>query len=106
MLDYAPHLQEPGYNVIASMPGKVIRNLPFKYDELGHERLELLNKTDRRWLVESWGEPHRHATLNELHQSVWNHYEYKLIHERSTDRVNIMSGLGSESRKRPWWKWW
>jgi hypothetical protein len=83
MLDYAPKLNEPGFNVIESIPGKRIKSLPFSYNELGYKKLELLNKTDCKWLVELWGEPQSHSTLNDLHADVWDEYERKLIRKRN-----------------------
>ena len=80
---YSARLREPGFNVIESMPGAVIRNLPFDYDRLGHEQLALLNATDRKWIIERWGEPKAHSTLHELHRTVWVEYEEKLLRERS-----------------------
>lgn len=75
---YSEVLQQPGYNVVESIPGKVLKSLPFTYDELGYEKLEILNKTDVKWLKEAWGEPVSHNTLNDLHKDVWKDYELKL----------------------------
>ena len=84
---YAEKLKEPGYNVIESMPGTVIRNLPFEYRILGYRNLELLNTTDRKWIVEVWGDPERHSTLHEIHRSVWDAYEEKLIKLRREQSI-------------------
>lgn len=87
-IPYSARLQEPGFNVIESMPGTVIRNLPFEYRVLGYQKLELLTATDRKWVVETWGEPEQHSTLHELHLSTWKAYEDKLLksrRERSVD---------------------
>ena len=45
-IPYSSVLQEPGYNVIESIPGGKLKNLSFTYYELGYEKLELFNKTD------------------------------------------------------------
>lgn len=79
---YSVKLREPGFNVIESIPGTVIRNLSFEYDVLGYQKLELLTATDRKWIVEAWGEPSQHSTLHELHLSVWESYEDKLLKSR------------------------
>lgn len=81
-IPYSEKLQEPGFNVIESIPGMVIRNLPFEYRVLGYKKLELLNATDKKWIIEVWGEPERHSTLHELHRSVWDTYEDKLFISR------------------------
>lgn len=77
-IPYSSVLEEPGYNVIESIPGRTISTLSFEYHVLGYEKLELLNKTDAKWLVEAWGAPITHFTLHELHLDIWNHYEDKL----------------------------
>jgi hypothetical protein len=104
MLAYAPKLKEPGFNVIESMPGKLLKSLPFTYRELGYKKLELLNKTDCKWLVEAWGEAQIHSTLNKLHKNVWDEYESKLIEKRQRDNDKFVSELrvllhGDESLK-------
>lgn len=37
-IPYSKYLQQPGYNVIESMPGNVIKTLLFSYFELGYEK--------------------------------------------------------------------
>ncbi len=85
LLDYAPKLKMPGFNVVASMPGKLLKSLPFTYSKIGYKKLELLNKTDCKWLVETWGEAQVHSTLNKLHRIVWDEYESKAINEQQRD---------------------
>lgn len=75
---YSESLQQPGFNVLESVPGKTVQALPFSYEELGYRELGLLNKTDTGWLVEAWGEPAAHSTLHQLHVGVWQNYEIKL----------------------------
>jgi hypothetical protein len=83
---YSERLREPGYNVIESIPGSVINNLQFSYSKLGYEELELLNKTDVKWLTENWGEPASHTTLHRLHKKVWREYEDKLVKKRNEEK--------------------
>lgn len=78
---YSEKLREPGFNITESVPGAVLQNLPFEYRFLGYEYLAL-NATDKKWIVETWGEPERHSTLRELHRSVWDSYEDKLLKSR------------------------
>ncbi len=84
---YSAKLREPGYNVIESMPGAIIRNLPFEYRVLGYKQLEVLNATDKKWIVETWGEPEGHSTLHELHRNVWETYEDKLLKTRRSQSI-------------------
>lgn len=93
MLDYAPRLQEPGFNVVEATPGHLVWSLPYTYSELGYRNLSLLNKTDVKWLIEAWGEPHSHTILHAIHRSVWDEYETKLM-QRRRRRLNKMGPLG------------
>ncbi|MFK4705882.1 hypothetical protein ABIC83_002721 [Roseateles asaccharophilus] len=72
---YSEVLRQPGFNVLQSIPGDVIKGLPFTYAQLGYEHLGLLTKTDIKWLVGAWGEPLEHSTLNRLHNSTWRSFE-------------------------------
>ncbi len=78
---YSEKLREPGFNVIESIPGAVLRNLEFEYRVLGYEKLKL-NATEKKWIIEIWGEPEHHSTLHELHRAVWDSYEDKLSKSR------------------------
>lgn len=85
-IPYSVKLKEPGFNVIELIPGKVIHNLSFEYRILGYEKLELLKTTDKKWIMEIWGEPEQHSTLYELHRSIWDMYEDKLLSIRSIQK--------------------
>ncbi len=104
MLEYAPRLQQPGFNVFESIPAECIQALPFSYQEIGYAKLALLNKTDCKWLTEVWGEPQTHTTLHALHKSVWDEYETRLIEKRSEDTregwSKILQHLPEEKRQR------
>jgi hypothetical protein len=63
-LPYAPRLQQPGYNVLARVPFAEFESMSLTWGTLGDQMLDLLNKTDRRWMREAWGEPQTHTTLN------------------------------------------
>lgn len=119
MLDYATRLEQPGHNVMQSIPGKVVVSLPFTYEHLGYRELRLLNKTDAKWMIESWGEPKSHTTLNALHRATWEHYEETMIQKKLEDDRQFrrdISLLLAENRKhsspaipepkRKWWHFW
>lgn len=98
---YSEVLEAPGYNVIESIPGQKLKGLPFSYKSLGYEKLELLNKTDINWLVESWGEPERHTTLHEIHNDVWVEYELKLKSKRrlrDQEFINTIADFANAQR--------
>lgn len=41
------------------------------YNDLGYEHLNLLTKTDIKWMTQVWGEPSQHARMCELHPQMW-----------------------------------
>lgn len=94
-IPYSEILKEPGYNVIEAIPGKILKGLPFTYNELGYKELKLLNATDIKWLIETWGDPRQHTTLHQLHKSVWDEYENMLISKRSNRRAAFNEELKS-----------
>lgn len=91
-LPYSKFLSQPGFNVLESVPGNVIKSLPFSYQELGYNQLSLLNKTDIKWCVARWGEPYRHTTLNEMHNAVWKKYERDLPEKQRMNITRALSG--------------
>lgn len=74
---YSFNLQTRGMNVSEIIPGEKIKSLEFSYYQLGYKKLELLKTTDVKWLVECWGEPQRHSTLNNEYKELWLEYEAK-----------------------------
>lgn len=108
MLDRAPILGEPGFNVMESIPGSVIRGLEFSFAELGYECLRVLNKTDKKWLIAAFGTPRTHRTLNDIHSATWNRYEMALVEIRRQENENIF-GKPRVMKQKPtrlWWKFW
>lgn len=81
-LPYSELLDQPGFNVLESVPGEVIKSLAFSYQDLGYFKLSLLNKSDIKWCVACLGEPNQHTTLNVLHSAVWRKYERELAEKR------------------------
>lgn len=95
MLPYSPRLQQPGFNIMESIPGDRIKGLQFEYRTLGYKRLELLGVTDHKWIVEAWGEPEAHSSLNELQQSLWQEYEDRLIEKDGKRRSEFEADIRS-----------
>jgi hypothetical protein len=95
-IPYSTVLREPGYNVIESIPADRLMNVPFTYTELGFEKLELLNKTDIKWLTEAWGVPSRHTTLHDMHMDMWREYEAKLKKKRDEERADDHANFTKE----------
>ncbi|MBC7698633.1 MAG: hypothetical protein H7Z70_09740 [Bacteroidia bacterium] len=86
---YSETLCEPGYNIIESIPGDVVKNLPFTYHQIGYNKLSLLNLTDITWIIELWGEPESHSTLNVFHNKTWHEYELKLLNHRKAQKHGL-----------------
>jgi len=78
-----------------AIPGDRIRSMTFEYRTLGYERLELLNATDRKWLVEIWGEPDAHSTLNVLNRNLWRELEDRLMRKRQEREERIILAIKS-----------
>ncbi len=95
MLDYAPRLREPGFNVIEAIPGQRLRSLHYTYSQLGYRDLLLLNKTDVEWLTAAWGEPASHSTRHALCKEVWDEYETKLMEQRRRADQDLQAELSS-----------
>lgn len=79
---YAPRLGQPGYNVLARIPFAEFESMALTWEAIGYRELELLTKTDRKWMVEAWGEPENHAGVHRQYQPVWDRYEDVLIREQ------------------------
>ncbi len=93
-IPYSARLREQGNNVMTQIPGKVLASIPYTFDELGYEKLELVKKTDSSWFVEAWGLPRCHSTLNDLYPELWKSYEDKVIVQRNEEREKIMKDHG------------
>ncbi|MBK1666641.1 hypothetical protein CKO28_01105 [Rhodovibrio sodomensis] len=93
-LDRSERLNQPGFNVMSSIPARRLFELPFDYDTLGYRHLTLLKKTDVKWLRERFGEPRNHTTLNALHPEVWREYEDKTAEQQARERDRLHQDLG------------
>jgi hypothetical protein len=103
MLPYADKLKQPGFNVVQSIPGTRLRAMPVDYAQVGYEQLDLLNKTDVKWLVQVWGEPQQHQTLNQVHRALWDEYESKLVDAQQAENekfIRELRDLGKPIRKK------
>lgn len=82
-IPYSEVLNEPGFNVMESIPKSEIKKFSFTYQEIGYKKLALLNKTDIKWITDEWGEPIRHSTLHIMYNDVWKKYELKLLDQKN-----------------------
>lgn len=90
---YAPRLKQPGYNVFAHVPFSEFQAMSLTWGALGCEQLPLLAKTDRRWMIEAWGEPPVHTTAHDKYRSVWDRYEDVLIAEQQERDERLIAEL-------------
>lgn len=90
MLDYAPVLKMPGYNVMLSIPGGLLFSLKLDYYIIGVEKLELLNATDRKMMVEKWGDAKEQKTMNEVYRNIWDRAEDKMTAEENNRRRKFL----------------
>ena len=74
--------------ILEIMPAKIFKDLSFSYKDLGYEKLELLRKTDSKWLIEKWGEPESHKTLNQLYPDIFEEYQRKVKELRAKRYAN------------------
>jgi hypothetical protein len=61
----------PGFNVAESIRRETWERLDMPYRSIGYGKLVLLNKSDRKWLIDAWGEPERHLSAQEFHRAHW-----------------------------------
>jgi len=62
----------PTYNVAEIAHTHHTRDrLSYDYQTIGYQHLPFLKKTDRKWLVEVWGEPAQHQDPHLLHHALW-----------------------------------
>ncbi len=95
-MPYSVRLQEPGFNVLESIPASVVLGLPYSYKSLGYLNLGLINKNDGRLLEREWGPAEAHTTLLQLHRSVWEAYEQRLSERRKTEQVPWLGLLNGD----------
>jgi hypothetical protein len=62
----------PGFNVAKIFHALAARHgLPLEYQSVGYEHVQSLNQSDRKWVVEAWGEPAQHLDPSELYRPLW-----------------------------------
>lgn len=73
-------LDDPAFKVFEQIPGGLVAGLPVDYQQLGYQQLKLVTKTDAKMLVELYGEPKQHSTLNQLYTEVWQQAQQDYLH--------------------------
>lgn len=84
---YIVELLEPAFNAVEMLSENDWRSLRFDYIQLGYESLPLLNKTDRKWILEAWGEPETHTTLRALYPDIWSAAVRALTNKRVAEHA-------------------
>lgn len=99
-IPYSTKLQMPGFNVVESTPGGLLFNLNYEYETMGFDKLQLLNKTDKKRMVSLWGEPKKHSTMHEMYNFIWVDYENKLSEQQEHKNDELVAMLQSTKIKQ------
>jgi hypothetical protein len=89
--DYVAEVNVPAYSVAEVMPREEWPSLTYDYNLLGYRKLRLLNKTDRKWLVEQRGEPITHTTLRDIERGRWVECveRFRQLEERRSEKLIV-----------------
>jgi len=66
-----------------ALPRSLWRSTAFPYEEVGTAGLDLLKKTDRKWMEQAWGKPHSSAELRAVAPNLWQRL---LEHDREVGK--------------------
>lgn len=89
-------IEEPAFKVFEQIPGGLVADLPVDYQQLGYEQLKLLTKTDAKMLVNLYGEPNQHSTLNQLYAEVWQQAEQDYLQRLQQSQCQSVEQLNNE----------
>lgn len=92
------NIKEPAFKVFEQIPGGIVADLPVDYQQLGYEQLKLLTKTDAKMLVNLYGEPKQHSTLNQLYADIWQQAELDYLPQQPSPKENSDSSCDSNLR--------
>ncbi len=101
----------PGYGIaeIAHRNGARSR-MRFDYEQIGYRNVTWLGASDRKWLLEAWGEPKRHSDPFEQFQPDWLRAldEFARALESQEKRSqqewqDLIRAAPAERRRRWWW---
>lgn len=67
-----------GYDFMAMIPYARLAALDLDYRSIGCDELSLLGVTDRKWMIELWGEPGQHTTAM---------VAYETLHDEEAKRI-------------------
>lgn len=85
--EYSERAQCVSYNIFERFAGGKITNFDADYQDIGYEELKLINKTDAKLLVNIYGEPKSHSTLNKIFIEEWLKEEDSFIAERKKNSI-------------------
>lgn len=104
-IKYSEAVQTPGSNIFELTPAEEILSGDFDYAAIGYDKLPLLNKTDKKWIIDAWGEPTAHTTLHDLRKATWRKYEKVFVREQEKSLNEMFAHMDkieqmSESRQK------
>lgn len=97
---HSDRLDEAGFKIFDVYPGGNVASLNIDYNELGYAELKLVNKTDSKLLVEMYGEPKNHSTLNELYPEKWQAAEDLYI-AQNQEQLELDDSVAAETTTQP-----
>jgi hypothetical protein len=91
--EYSTEIEAPSFNIAELVPQSKYGMFIMEYQKLGYNFLSMLTATDKRWLVQSWGEPASHAQMHDFFSDVYerylNIYKKKIVDERNKGRREL-----------------
>lgn len=85
-----------GYDFMALIPFARLAALDLSYDQLGCNELPLLGVTDRKWMIEQWGEPVRHTTAVAINRELYSSERVRVHALQESHREERMDSMLAE----------
>lgn len=73
-----PELRPSGEQILTAIAGHQLQQLFVNYQDLGLEKLPLLNQTDQKQLIQHFGPPTQARTLRDVYPDAWQAYAKRL----------------------------
>lgn len=97
-LGYSTKCELPGFTLLEQIDFKEIEKLAYTYAEIGYKHLKGLKETDVKWLVDAWGEPLSHSTLNWKYSEKWQALEDDWLKREQKRKKRLQDDFASLSK--------
>jgi len=91
----------PAWNVVGVITAEEIASLRFWYDEIGYEVLDTLKPTDRKWLVEAFGEPGAHRDPREVFVEPFQSGLRRFREQQQAEEARFQAEFNEGIRRNP-----